>query len=197
MAMTAASSPLRRPPMPSQTMPSAKLFWGAVGYDAKVMSAILVLLANGADACCKADISRAIDRIGRFVSRGDEACDTPLKSVGHFISCLPDQPFRMPFNPVSGRHPSGASSKPENWNAGATVHPSSAYAPSGSAACQRFAGTTACATCPRANDTPSTVVRTDSSGSAMYSASGSPTSKASTRCQRERSRLGAAGNRSA
>ncbi len=45
---------------------------------------------------------------------------------------------------MDGSQPSGASSKPSNEKAGATMHPTSVHAPSGRAACHAPAGTTAC-----------------------------------------------------
>ena len=51
---------------------------------------------------------------------------------------------RAVHRPTGGAQSAGASSKPANANAGATMQPTSAHAPSGRAACQAPAGTTAC-----------------------------------------------------
>ena len=69
--------------MPSQNDAQRKALLGRRRIRCEGERSILVLLANGADACCKADIRCPIDRIGRFFLR-DESCDAPLQSiVGH------------------------------------------------------------------------------------------------------------------
>ena len=90
---------------------------------------------------------------------------------------------------MGGSQPSGASSKPSNEKAGATMQPASAQTPSGRAACHAPAGTTACGCSPSTTSPPSrTVVTAGSPSAQMRSSSGSPadhcqTSAASTRCQ--------------